>query len=317
MLDTDTFLTTLYTMVDDFCQSLPPSQRRPGPQASLTRSEVVTLALFGQWRLFASERDFYRFAERHLRGAFPSLPDRGQFNRLLREHQPAIEAFFCYLAERLEGGDTAYEALDGSGVPTRNVKRRGRGWLAGQANVGWSNRLGWYEGFHLLLASNPRGVITGFGFAPGSTADQSLAETFLALRAGLPPDGSGTLPTVGKRASGPYVTDKGFAGQENHRRWQQEYDAAVLCPPQRSTQQRSCRRVWSKELRRWVAGLRQIVETTFGKLQSVFRLGADRPHSLEGFTARLAAKMALHNFCIWLNEQAGRPSLAFADLLDW
>jgi hypothetical protein len=26
----------------------------------------------------------------------------------------------------------------------------------------------------------------------------------------------------------------------------------------------------------------------------------------------------LHNFCIWLNEQLGRPRLAFvADLLEW
>jgi hypothetical protein len=27
--------------------------------------------------------------------------------------------------------------------------------------------------------------------------------------------------------------------------------------------------------------------------------------------------MTLHNFCIWLNEQLDRPSLAFADLVDW
>jgi hypothetical protein len=31
--------------------------------------------------------------------------------------------------------------------------------------------------------------------------------------------------------------------------------------------------------------------------------------------ARLAARVALHNFCVWLNEQLGRPRLAFADLL--
>ncbi|HEY66288.1 MAG TPA: IS982 family transposase, partial [Caldilineae bacterium] len=32
---------------------------------------------------------------------------------------------------------------------------------------------------------------------------------------------------------------------------------------------------------------------------------------------RLAAKAALHNFCIWLNLQYDRQPLAFADLLDW
>jgi hypothetical protein len=31
----------------------------------------------------------------------------------------------------------------------------------------------------------------------------------------------------------------------------------------------------------------------------------------------LAAKMALHNFCMWLNASLGRPQLAFTDLVDW
>jgi hypothetical protein len=31
----------------------------------------------------------------------------------------------------------------------------------------------------------------------------------------------------------------------------------------------------------------------------------------------LAAKVALHNFCVWLNTQHNRPLLAFADLIDW
>jgi hypothetical protein len=70
MIDVDTFITILYVMVDDFCQQhLPPEPKRPGPQASLARSEVVTLAWFAQWAEFKSERGFYRFAQRHLRPA--------------------------------------------------------------------------------------------------------------------------------------------------------------------------------------------------------------------------------------------------------
>jgi hypothetical protein len=50
MVDVDTFLTILYVMVDDFCKASLPPESRPGPQAALSRSEVVTLALFGQWQ---------------------------------------------------------------------------------------------------------------------------------------------------------------------------------------------------------------------------------------------------------------------------
>ena len=68
---------------------------------------------------------------------------------------------------------------------------------------------------------------------------------------------------------------------------------------------------------RWLHSLRQIVETVYAKLMEFFRLEKERPHSLDGFQANLAAKAALHNFCIWLNTQLGRGPLAFADLLGW
>jgi hypothetical protein len=31
----------------------------------------------------------------------------------------------------------------------------------------------------------------------------------------------------------------------------------------------------------------------------------------------LGAKVALHNFCMWLNRSLGRPLLQFSDLLGW
>ena len=58
MVDTDTFLTALYVMADDFCKSQFPPGCIPGPKASLTESEVITLVIFSQWASFRSERDF-------------------------------------------------------------------------------------------------------------------------------------------------------------------------------------------------------------------------------------------------------------------
>src|SRR5438874_3229673 len=183
MIDVDTFLTTLYVMIDDFCQSsFAQEKHTPGPMASLQCSEVITLAVFGQWVQFPSERAFYRYAEQHLRAAFPQLPDRAQFNRLLREHRDTIMAFGLHLVELLHAQQCLYEVLDSTAAVTRDAKRRDLGWLAGQADIGWSNRIGWYEGFHLLLCVNPRGVITGFGFGSASSHDQVLASTLFTAR---------------------------------------------------------------------------------------------------------------------------------------
>jgi hypothetical protein len=268
----------------------------------------VTLAMFGQWQRFGSERGFSRYAHRHLRAAFPQWPTREQFNRQMRQPHEALVAFFLHLVQFLAAQHCPDEALDSAGIPTRDAKRRGAGWLPGLADIGWSNRLGWDAGCYLLLAVNPVGVITGFGFGAGRTKDQPLADTFFALRRWPQPG----LPSVGAPALGPYVVDKGFKGQANHAGWWQTYGAQVLCPPKRHS-----KTPWPKSLRRWLAGIRQIVETVYEKLFHPWRLDRERPHELSGFRARLAAKIALHNFCIWLNEQLGRPRLAFTDLVDW
>ena len=60
-----------------------------------------------------------------------------------------------------------------------------------------------------------------------------------------------------------------------------------------------------------------MIESVYDKLLNTFRLSRERPHHLTGFRARLATKVVIHTFCLWLNQQLGRDPLAFADLLDW
>jgi hypothetical protein len=312
MIDLDTFVTHLYVIADDFCkQHLPPADPPVGHRPSLDRSEIVSLALLGQWQHFAGERAFYRWVTRHLEHAFPRLPHRSQFNRLVRQHRDAVTRFALFLAEQVEVAQehsSAYEILDCTGAATRNAQRRGTGWLAGLTDIGWCTRLGWYHGFHLLTAVAPSGVITGFGFGPASVNDRALAETLFALR--QQPDAR--LPSVGHACSNDYLADSGFAGSACVAFWRTQYGARVHCSPQSGSKQR-----WPKRTRRWLAGLRQLVETIHDRLLETFGLEHERPHDLTGFQARLAAKVALHNFCIWLNSQLGRPRLAFADLIDW
>jgi hypothetical protein len=178
-----------------------PNSDAPAPRPPSVRARSLPLAIFARWSRFSSERDFYRYATGHLREAFPTLPDRSQFNRLLRSQANLIEEMALHLAQMMETPEGAYEALDSSAMPIRDAKRRGYGWLAGQADIGWSNTIGWYEGFSLLTAVAPTGVIMGFCFGAASSAEQPLAETFFALRARPNP----TLMSVGSAFSGTYV----------------------------------------------------------------------------------------------------------------
>ena len=84
---------------------------------------MVTLAVFGQWGQFKSERAFYRYAVCHLRAAFPTLPAREQFNRVPRQYRDVIVAFSLYLVDHMQAQRCLYEALDSSGIPTRPLNR--------------------------------------------------------------------------------------------------------------------------------------------------------------------------------------------------
>ena len=202
-----------------------------------------------------------------------------------------------------------FQIVDTMGCAVRNRQRRGHGWLAGRANIGRCNRLGWYQGLNVLTCVTPLGFITGFGVAPASTNERPFTETFLAARATR----HRQLPEVGRPAAGYYLADTGFEGESVHSDWLRLFGARFITPPKRH----QARRPWPQALRRWHAGLRQIVETVHHKLLHTFRLQHERPHELQGFRAHLAAKVCLHNFCIWLNLQLGRRPLAFADLLLW
>jgi hypothetical protein len=147
-------------------------------------------------------------------------------------------------------GASLPQALDSSAMPVRDAKRRGEGWLAGHSDIGWSNRLGWYEGFRLLVAVDPVGIITGFGFAPASAKDQSLAETFFAVRHPVP---TPAWRAWDRQPADPVRDRQGF----RRRREPPALDGALRDthhPPKRNSR----KRIWPRRLRRWVARIRQI-----------------------------------------------------------
>lgn len=165
MIDLETFRTIRDVMGDAVCQSeREPAKPNPGLHASLSKSEVITLALWGPWVPFPRERAWSRYTWHHLHEAFPPVPNRSQGTRHQRALREEITAGALFLVQLLQAQDTAYEVLERTAAVTRDAKRRGSGWLAGQADIGWSHRVGWSEGFHLRLSVTKQGVRTGLGF---------------------------------------------------------------------------------------------------------------------------------------------------------
>jgi hypothetical protein len=306
MIDMSTFVDRVYDIVEEFSKlQLPSVQRRPGPQPKLDRSAVLTLALLGQWSRFGSERSFYRCAEQCLADRFGGLPDRSQYNRQLRRYSAELAALAIWVSEQFEARACECQVIDTTPIRVRDSHRRANSWLVGDADIGHSTRLGWFYGVRLLVAAGAYGAITGFCFAPASTGERAMAEALFALRRQPSP----RAPSIGLPALHTYLADCGFAGKRWLPRWRQDYGAVVICREQHEH--------WPKQLRRWLAHHRQIIESVFAKLHVSFGLDRERPHTLAGLQARLAAKVALHNTMIWLNLRDGRPPLQTEDVLAW
>lgn len=299
-------LTEVYVLIDDLVATEAPAPRR-GPAPKLAASEVVTLALVSQLQRFASVRDFYRFAEARLRSCFPRLPHRTQFVRQVHRLAGLIATVAVALGAHLAAGG-AFEVLDCTAMPTRDRRRRGRGWMPGEMALGHSTRLGYYAGGKVLTCVSPSGGLTGFALAPANALDRVVAEGFLAGRAG-----AAAPPGIGQSLGGTYLADQGFGGRALEARYRDAYGATLICPPQRDRRTR----VWPKARRRWLIRLRQPIEAVHRNLLGAFRLDRTRPHSVTGAFATLAATAAMHNTFVWLNRRHGRPDLATAVVIGW
>jgi len=170
-MDLDSFLVTLYVLVDDWWRaSHPPTPRRAGRPALLADSEVITLAILAQWPRFRSERDFLRFASSHLRPYFPKLCSQSQFNRRARALQPELRKLQKALAEDLCDPTAIYRVLDTTLIPAIvRVRASRKGLFCGQATFGRSaSKTEWVYGFKVALVVDPEGVVSAFGLAPAA-----------------------------------------------------------------------------------------------------------------------------------------------------
>jgi hypothetical protein len=298
----------VYVMCDTFqATHLPPEPVRRGRPTALSRSEVLTLGLVSQLQRFSSERDFMRFAQTCWRSLFPTLPDRSQVNRAIRQQRPALEAFAQWCADLLARGEAPYELLDSTAKPLRNPQRRGEGALPELTAVGKSLRLGFFRGVRVLVATTPAGAITGTSIAPGNTNDHPHADSFFASRAA-----ADAPPAVGRPGSGTYLADTGFAGRRWRAHWVAKLAATVIAPPQPDSAD-----AWPEEQKQAHIRARQPIETVIGRLLHDFRLERDRPKTIGGLLTRLAAKVSLHNFVLWWNRHQGRADFVIAEVIGW
>ena len=340
-MDLDTFFTKLYAYIEDWYTGHPEyqRQRQSGPAPRLSDSEVLTIAIAGQWRVgvpWQSERGLVRWMQKYGRGWFPQMLGRSQFNERVRGLWGVFIKLQQAVAEALSEPTEAYVAVDCLPLPAYSggqaLKEAGH-WLW-DSTVGRGGTNGqFFYGDHLLVAVGPGYTVDGWLVGRAGVQDRWLLEAFLSTRAGCPgfqgpaPDSGhrraeralpppsaqvGCLLAVGQDTQRPYLADRAFNGQRWQTHWLNTYQACVISLPPANAPEASA---WSVLAKRSLASRRQVVETVFARLTDVFGLKRLQAHSRWGQYTRLAAKMAAYHLGMWLNQGLGRPRGALGTLI--
>jgi len=336
-MDLDTFLTQLYVWIDDWYKTemAQQMQRHAGPACKMSDSEVLTVAIAGQWRVgvpWQSERGVVRYMLKHGQTWFPQMLQKSQFNARVRCLWAALVRLQQGCSAWLETADDLYECVDCTELPSCSLAQaasKNRHWVGGQLGRGGNNG-GWFYGEQLLLSVSATGAVRGWLVGLAAIDDRWMMEALLSTRQKrmqligpelsdkkryqihLTPSIHTFSPSIcaGYDRALPYLVDQGFNGDRWVHHWASEYHSTVIAVPPANAAF-----VWSQAQKRWLAKHRQIVETVFARLSEVFDLKHLRTHSAWGKLTRLATMMAAYNLGLYLNRCLNRPSGALATLI--
>jgi len=294
-MPTEAFLTTLYTIVDDWYQQNAPAllAGKAGAKPVFSDSEVITLSLAQHWLGFSDEREFLRYVRNNWLPLFPRLISQGQFNRRARGLCWLINRMRQDVIARMGVAEAPCQIIDGTPVKVRHWRRFGRRHLRlpGAALGHCASKKETYYGYRLLARTTLDGVIVDFDLFAASEDEREAALDLLSDCRGLS-----------------VLGDKGFLDQRCQAVLREDR-GLLLLTPKRKNQAEQNDPAWDALMNR----ARRLIETTFAQAKGVFGLEQPRARSLWGVLSRVIAKITGLTLAALCNRQQGQPPLRLAE----
>ncbi len=298
-MPTETFLTTLYTIVDDWYQQHAPRllAGKAGKKPIFSDSEVMTLSLAQHWLGIPDEREFLRVVSNNHLPLFPRLVSQGQFNRRARNLCWLIHRMRQHLVARmgLASGpcQPSVMLIDGTPVQVRHWRRFGKGHLLWpEAALGYcAAKKQTYYGLRLLAVTTLDGIIVDWDLFAANTDERDGAQELLKNRR--------SLSVLG---------DKGFLDQTRQAFLLEEQDLLLLTP-KRKNQREQNPRGWDAFMNR----ARRLIETTFAQAKGTFGLEKPGARSVWGLLSRVIAKITGLTIAAKHNLEQGYSPLRLAE----
>lgn len=295
MLDKNTILTTIYTIVDDAIKaSKSLAQKRKGVIPKMSDAEVITLALYQEIIGEPREDWFFRIHAPVL-GQFFHLNERSRYNRRKRDLWKVILAVRMSLLILVYAHEGTCAIIDSAPVPCVGYKRSKK--VSDFTDAGYGRCISKamkYFGYKFHSLVSLTGVVIDFMVSSAAPYDNQAVVEFLGQHKDL-------LKQV--------IGDKAY-NDKDLQEFVREHLHIQLWAPKKNNQIQ----VETKPTVKAKNKMRLMIETVNAQLQEQFTLSKHYAKSRWGLFTRLAAKVTAHTIGILINKLYERPSLALASL---
>jgi hypothetical protein len=282
--DLNTLLTALYVKIDDEiggtrCMGRPPL---------LSDSELVCLAVAQALLGYHSESRWLRYANKHLTGMFPYLPQRAGYNKRLRSTLGLVKRMIRELAMDSDFWFDNLWITDSTPVPcgmSRPTVQRSN--LAGWAGYGYcASHSRFFWGLRLYLVCTPTGMPIMWALANPKIGEREVLAAMLEVDADLVADREGIV----------LISDKGFASKPFEKALAGQ-GIELLRPSRKRERQRYGEPVLKK--------VRQLIESVNDTLKGQLDLEQHGARTIEGVAVRVAQRVLALAAAIWHNNKTG------------
>ena len=285
--DLNTLLTALYVKIDDEIGGT----RCIGRPPLLSDSELVCLAVAQALLGYHSESRWLRYANKHLSGMFPYLPQRAGYNKRLRSALGLVKRLIRELAMDSDFWFDNHWITDSTPVPCGmsrpTVQRSG---LAGWAGYGYcASHSRFFWGLRLYLVCTPTGMPIMWALANPKIGEREVLAAMLEVDADL----------VAAREGIVLISDKGFASKPFEKALA-EQGIELLRPSRKRETQRYGEPMLKK--------VRQLIESVNDTLKGQLDLEQHGGRTFEGVAIRVAQRILAMAAAIWHNNNTGAPT---------
>jgi hypothetical protein len=302
-MDLNTFIVSVFCLIDDRLEGKRIRQRGPSPK--LSDSEVITMEIVGEFLGIDTDKGIYSYFKRHYTEWFPSLPEvhRTTFLRQAANLWKVKEAIWLHLLEHElllaheEGLEEPLLVVDSFPIP---VCKRSRSYkckvMRDLAERGPDTNLGKFLGMRAHVLILWPGIILKADVCGANVHDTHLAERLL--------EGMGR---------GWVLADRNYWSPELREQLHEVEGGPMLVARFKRKNETEKERglVWPG----WLGAKRQKIETIFSQLVSRFNMKKVRTRDAWHFSSRFLRKVLSHTMAVVLCRREGIAPTRIWELL--